>query len=672
MGSGLSACERGTISKTTRIGLQWSSFFLSLVILLAFVLRIYRLDTQSLWGDEGWAVYHASQGSISRVVAEAYHAGNHPPLYFLNLAFWMGVAGRSEFSLRYLSLLFSVLTVPAVYALGRRLEGRGVGLLGALLQALSPYAVYYGQEARMYAQMALFVVLSTYFFLRLVRDEARRSWLTGVAYVVTASVACYSHLFAWPVVVAQGLYWLGDLVLRRRDAWQAARRCLFAQAAVVITFVPWFVYAWDRLMGLSSQVEPMGIPLKTVVLRCLSDFSAGVPVIASAPTDLSLGALVPFLLLLVLGLVWPWRWQAVPLLVFGVSVPILVIFAVSFPSLPGWTRYFIAASPFYYLLLARGGDGLGRLACEQAGVLSGSLDPATRGARRRFFTMWPLVLPVLLIFPTLALEVRTLLHYYTDPALHRWDYRARIGEVADAAAAGDAVVVQGKSVMFEYYFPVDTPYFTVPSVCDMDEERIRDEIAQIASNHEAVWVVGQRPSNCDPNQRASQWLKENAYQVSEEWLESTIFELYLTPHSLAAEDMPEPKSFGGQFDLVGYGLDRETVAPGEAIAVALNWQACAVIDLDYKFFLVMMGPDGVVCALHDGMPLNWLWPTSRWRPGEIVNDRWGLQINVDAPPGTYSLYVGAYDPGTGERLPVITSDGNVMDDKFLLAEVTVQ
>ena len=656
--------ERSERGARARRAFCWSGVFLALVVLLAFVLRIYRLDTQSLWGDEGWAVYHSAQGSAARVIAEAYHAGNHPPLYFLTLAFWMGVAGQSEFALRYLSLLFSVLTVPGLAVLGRRVGGRRVGALAGLLQAVAPYAVYYGQEARMYAQMTFFAVLSTYFFLKLYRARVERPWLVGGAYVLTMSIACYSHLFAWPVVFAQGLYWLGDLCIRRWAVWEAAKRCITAQAVAAIAFVPWFVYAWDRLMGLSSQVDALSLPLKTIVLRCLSDFSAGVPVIATAPTDLPLGTLLPFLLLLALGLIWPWRWTIVPLLALGLVAPLLVIFGVSFPTLPGWTRYFITASPFYYLLLARGAGGLGLLA--EMRTNGGDLE--SRGTGR---AVWGVLLPALLILPVLGFQARTLLQYYGDPEYYRWDYRARVGELAAAAAAGDAIVLQGKAVMFEYYFPPELPYYTVPMVCDSDEDSIRSEIAAIASEHEGVWVVGQRPSNCDPNARAAQWLKENGYQVSEEWLESTIFDHYLTPKSLPVRALPEAANFGGQFELTGYALSRETVEPGGSIAVALAWRAIEDMGLDYKVFLVMAGPGDTVYALRDGMPLNWLWPTSRWEPGLTVDDRWGLQVKEETPPGTYPLYVGAYDPSTGQRL-VVSLGGDEIGDKVLLGSIVVE
>jgi len=631
---------------------------LLLLILVGFAVRIHHIDAQSLWGDEGWAVYHASQGSVPRVIAEAYYTGNHPPLYFLNLFLWMEAAGRSEFALRYLSLLFGVVTVPVMAVLGRRLGGRGVGVLAGLFQAIGPYPVYYSQEARMYPQAICFVVLAAYFFWRLSAAQETRTFLMGTGYVLSTALAGYSHVFAWPVLVGQGVFLLVDLVWRRSGAWRSVARGLVSQLAALGLFLPWLLYVFDRALGVSTQVEAMGVPLATIVRRCLSDFSATIPVIATQPTDLAPWALSVFLCAAALALLWPWRRRALLFMLACAAAPVLVIYAISFPTLPGWTRYFFAASPFYYLLLARGADGLGRWVARTAAGQSGR---------------WRRVaLTTLICAPLLLIQVRSLHAYFTEPAFQRWNYRGQIDRVVQDARAGAAVVLQGKSVMFEYYFPTAEPHYTVPSVCDLDEERVRREIAEIAATHDAVWVVGERSGACDPNQRAPQWLKEHAYQVSESWLESTIFDLYLTPAVVAIRPFTAPVAFDTQFELLGYGLSSDEVTAGEAVAIALQWRALHVLDLDYKLFLVVVGSDDAVYGLRDGMPQNWLWPTSRWKPGSIIDDRWGLEIDPDTPPGVYPLFVGAYNPATGVRLPIVDSRGQAAGDRLRLTEITVR
>jgi MYXO-CTERM domain-containing protein len=407
----------------------------------------------------------------------------------------------------------------------------------------------------------------------------------------------------------------------------------------------------------------MGVSLLTILRRCLSDFSAGVPVVSSPPEELGWPVLVPFLLLLVLALLWPWRRRNWVFLVACLSVPILAIFFVSFPTMPGWIRYFAAASPHYFFLLARGADGLRKFA------LSGS--PTTR---RRIGGAG---LVALLVAPLVFSQVRSLHRYYTDPAYWRWDYRGQIATMAEDTREGAVIVFNGGPVtfLFRYYLPPNVSYEPIPSVCDKDEERVRREIAVVAAEHEQIWLVRVLPMPCDYNQRAAQWLNEHAYRVSETWLENNVFSHYLVPAEMGPfrpPAQPEPVTFGGRFELAEFALNRECVAPGDELAVALRWRVLSPMNVDYKFFLTLLGPDDEVIALQDGMPLNWLRPTTLWEAEAIEDDRWGMTVEADTPAGAYPLYVGAYDPATGERLSLQTPDGEIIGDKMLITEIEVR
>lgn len=633
---------------------------LLILILLSFALRIYRLDGQSLWGDEAWSLFHATRESFGNVLRSARDDGVVPPAYYLFLHAWTTVAGRSEFALRYISLLCGVLAVPAIFALGHRLGGVGMGIVAALLQTLSPFHVYYSQETRMYAQMTLFTILSTYFFWRLIAKTPSSTWKAWAGYVITGGLAVNSHYFAWYVILAHGLFWLGDLIWKRFVVWRVALLCLSAQAAILALFLPWTLYVWKRALGLTGQITPMSVPLAVILRRCLGIFSAGAPAIAAEQAEVRWTTLIPFLLLLALAVLWPWKRRGSIFLVVCASAPILATFFLSFPTLPGWSRYFIAASPPYYLLLARGADGLRQFA--QSGPLA---------AKRRVVRIG---LAALMVAPLSLAQMRSLRQYYTNPIHWHWDYRGQINSMANAARSDAAIVYNGGNlpVILEYYLPADTPYTVIPSVCNADEGCIRDEIAAVAAEQEQIWLVRSMPLACDHNHRAAQWLKENAYQVSETWLENNLFDLYLTPAEMAFSDDLPALTFGGQFELVKFASSRERVAPGDALAVALRWRALAPMDVDFKFFLILLGPHGETFALKDGMPLNWLRPTTSWNAGEIVDDRWGMAVSADRPAGAYPLYVGAYDPATGERLAVQTPNGESTGDMLLITEIEVR
>ena len=156
------------------------------ILLLAFALRVYRLDSQSLWYDEAVTAQVASQGigELTRWTADDIQ----PPLYYYVAAGWLRLAGRGEWALRFPSAFFGTLTVPLMWAVALRLFGRGrsgrvAALAAALLTALSPLYVYYAQEARMYTQLTFLGLLAGYALLRATadavtartKDEGRRT-----------------------------------------------------------------------------------------------------------------------------------------------------------------------------------------------------------------------------------------------------------------------------------------------------------------------------------------------------------------------------------------------------------------------------------------------------------------------------------------------------------------
>ena len=119
-----------------------------LLLLLAYALRLYRLDGQSLWWDEGISL-HLATSSLGEIVRDRL-ANIHPPLYFFLLKGWLGLVGVSAFTGRALSVLAGLLPVALAFAaarawsrhagLGRR-GARAAAWLAGGLMLLSPLSV---------------------------------------------------------------------------------------------------------------------------------------------------------------------------------------------------------------------------------------------------------------------------------------------------------------------------------------------------------------------------------------------------------------------------------------------------------------------------------------------------------------------------------------------------
>jgi hypothetical protein len=106
--------------------------------------------------------------------------------------------------------------------------------------------------------------------------------------------------------------------------------------------------------------------------------------------------------------------------------------------------------------------------------------------------------------------------------------------------------------------------------------------------------------------------------------------------------------FEGVGVLEGYSLRREA----GALLVTLIWHATDSPTASYTAFVHLADESGRVWAQNDSVPVNWSRPTTGWVAGEYIPDEHALTLPNDLPPGGYTLFIGLYDPQTGNRVPV--------------------
>ena len=102
------------------------------------------------------------------------------PLHFLLAHVALAIDTTPE-SLRWLSLVFALATVPVCYDLTRRLAGRSAGLIAAALTATSQLLLVYGTFGRMYSLFAFASALAADLFVRALERPQRREVLAAAA-----------------------------------------------------------------------------------------------------------------------------------------------------------------------------------------------------------------------------------------------------------------------------------------------------------------------------------------------------------------------------------------------------------------------------------------------------------------------------------------------------------
>jgi len=131
-------------------------------------------------------------------------------------------------------------------------------------------------------------------------------------------------------------------------------------------------------------------------------------------------------------------------------------------------------------------------------------------------------------------------------------------------------------------------------------------------------------------------------------------------------------NFNNELTLEGYDLDYETpLRPGDTLRLTLYWRGRQPNLKPYKVTVQAISADNIKATQKDAYSRCDRLPTSEWRPGELLDDVYDLQIFEDAPPGQYQLVVGLYTEETFERLSVVDAAGNPIDDKVHIADLEI-
>ena len=142
----------------------------------------------------------------------------------------------------------------------------------------------------------------------------------------------------------------------------------------------------------------------------------------------------------------------------------------------------------------------------------------------------------------------------------------------------------------------------------------------------------------------------------------TIVRLPDPEPTIPGEARPVGVLFGDAIELEEAAVPAASMT-GESVDYVLVWRAHASSVHDYTVFVHLLDAEGQLAANDDGQPLEGLYPTSVWEPGEVVVD--GRTLTADLPPGEYQLVVGLYRLETGERLSATAAGGPVGDSVSL-------
>ncbi|ACL25689.1 glycosyltransferase family 39 protein [Chloroflexus aggregans] len=657
---------------------SWSVFFI-LSGLAALVLRLYRLDAQSLWLDEGnsWAM---AMQPWSVLVLDLVQPNAAYPLYHLLLKAWMAVAGTSEWALRLPSALAGALSVPLL-ALAARAAAptdrrRAIVTVAATLIGMwSPFALWYAQEAKVYALVLLVSAAMLWLTLRAVQHDrtADWGWLFGLAIV-----AFFIHRLTALLTLSAALIWLFSRP--RRYAWLIAAGLLLIGVGMIAAMAA----------GIGSDRAASGASIAADPLRALwltfTRFS-----LDRWPGDVPWVWCVPWLVLMVLGLivVRTVSQRTAPVLGIMGGVPLLLFSLQLVFTRLYEARYLMIIFPVWVVVLALG------------------LAPQRGGSGWRSATViGSLALSGVLITGGLSLFQPRFGLFSGDPVKEQ--YREAITELARRLHPDDAVVVHPGYLrpLYDYYMarlsadPAPSPLTfanfwmgeTGYSQRDWDAER---RVALAGYTRSFLVIAPNHARTVDPPLPGDEYgLVGNFWAFSREqrtwpcgiWRFQGVHlfcqeapEAYITG-AIIEPVTPVTATFGDDLMLLGYTLKATTPAgpgvyrAGGNIPLSLFWDVRRPLAEDYSLFIHLCRDcEQPPVAGDDGQPLAGYLPTSTWLPGKPARDDRAIHIPHDLPPGEYQLLIGWYrptDPSPEGRLPV-RGEGALGAGRLWLATIEI-
>lgn len=317
------------------------------LLAVALILRLILIN-QSLWLDESIQAL-ALMGRLGPILTYAL-ADFQPPLYHGLLWLWTRLAGFSELSLRFPSLLAGLGTVYFLAQLGHYLGGKKLGVITGLLAATNPLLIYYSQEGRTYSLTAFLVTAAIYYFVTSLKNPTKKSLLLyGV----------FSTLFLWTSYLAWFLHLIVFLYTLTQKRWVLLK----IQLISALTLIFWLPSLYQSLqVGLSTVSNSPewgrvvgGISVKALALTWVKAVIGRI----SIDPPWVYGLVVSSLFLLHLRVLAVIKKPPAPILVWLGSIPVLALVSLLLPVY-SYTRLLFVV-PAYLLLLALGLNRLSKL-----------------------------------------------------------------------------------------------------------------------------------------------------------------------------------------------------------------------------------------------------------------------------------------------------------------------
>lgn len=222
------------------------NFILGAILLIALLLRMFRLHELPFMHDEFSALFRADFRTFGEMIEKGVYTDTHPPLIQIFVFYWLKITGYSYFWIKIPFVIAGVFAVYLAYRISDDWFGKTSATVIATLMATLQYPVFYSQIERPYISGLFLVLLFAYFWNKIVFRQKGKNIYYLVCFVVTGTLCAYNHHFSFLQALVIGS--TGLFFVRKK---QLIYYCLSGIAIVLL-------YLFN-INILSAQIEMKGI-----------------------------------------------------------------------------------------------------------------------------------------------------------------------------------------------------------------------------------------------------------------------------------------------------------------------------------------------------------------------------------------------------------------------------
>jgi mannosyltransferase len=434
---------------------------LALITVLAAGLRFFRLGEWSFWIDEIYTLNYAQNHftSLELILKHIPPFRNWVPISVILTAQVVNQLGVSEWTARLVSAVIGVLTIPILYFPLKKIFGVQVTLIALLLLAVSPWHIFWSQNARFYTLLMLFYTLALLVvFFGLEHD---RPIYFGVFYILFY-LAFSERVIAVVIipVVALYLFLLWVLPLEKPRGFKLKNVLILSSPIILFVLYQLVLLITTGSYIFASDVAALAPPIDNPIrLLILIIFSMGVPL-----------TMLAFFTGIYLLLRYD---RTILFLLIGAVLPVM-LFMIANPFFFVTERYAFITLIFWIVLASIGFSVISSMVRKQAFIL---------------------VLGILFIFLSDA-GGENLLYYQINQG-NRLDWQGAASYVQESMNEED-VIISTRAELASYYLGREVVEFTDLLPGDLE------------NTEKHLWFIMDYPGIWHGNHLTKAWMEGNA------------------------------------------------------------------------------------------------------------------------------------------------------------------